>query len=286
VPNIENAQTQGGDSVIGIIKRELKNLGYHVAHSVLEATDFGVPQIRKRLFVVASVRELKKPFPNATHNLGEGVGDLFHGSLENCPTLWEAISDLPALKAGEGSDPQDYGKPPENDYQRELRARSEILWNHTAMRHSKRMIERFSSMTCGQSVSDVAEHLRPLQRNGNGKISEKVYDQNNRRMHPDRPCHTIPASFYANFVHPHQHRNFTPREGARLQSFPDWFVFRGKPTVVSHKLLAREGRTDEKHLCQYNQIGNAVPPLLAKVIAQNLISEAKQETANHYESSR
>ena len=286
VPNIEKARTHGGELVIGIVERELKELGYHVTHSVLEATDFGIPQIRKRLFVVASVHELEMPFPSVTHCIRGGVDDLFGGSLERCPTLWEAISDLPPLEAGVGSEIQNYTREPENDYQRALREGSKRLWNHTAMRHSKRMIERFSAMACGQSVSDVAKHLRPLKRNGNGEISGKVYDQNNRRMHPDRPCHTIPASFYANFVHPNQHRNFTPREGARLQSFPDWFVFKGKPTVVSQKLLAREGRTDEKHLCQYNQIGNAVPPLLAKAIADNLLSQAKIQKETQYACSR
>ncbi len=286
VPNIENARTHTGESVLGIIKRELRVLDYHVTHSVLEATNFGIPQIRRRLFVVASVHELEVPFPPATHSVGGGVGDLFGGELERCPTLWEAISDLPELEAGEGDEMQDYTQPAKNDYQMQLREGSEKLWNHTAMRHSKRMIERFAAMTCGQSVSDVPQHLRPLKRNGNGRISGKVYDQNNRRMHPDRPCHTIPASFYANFVHPYQHRNFTPREGARLQSFPDWFLFKGKPTVVSHKLLVREGRTDEKHLCQYNQIGNAVPPLLAKALAQNLLAQAGIGTTTHYACSR
>ena len=72
-------------------------------------------------------------------------------------------------------------------------------------------------MKCGDTATDVPAHLGPLARNGNGVRSEKVYDQNNRRMHPDRPCHTIPAAFYANFVHPFANRNFTPREGARLQ---------------------------------------------------------------------
>jgi DNA (cytosine-5)-methyltransferase 1 len=286
VPNIENARTHSGESVIGIIKRELRTLGYHVAHSVLEATDFGIPQIRKRLFVIASVHQLEAPFPQPTHCVHGTVDDLFNGSLERCPTLWEAISDLPTLEAGEGGEIQDYTQEPENDYQLALREGSKRLWNHSAMRHSQRMIERFSTMACGQSVSDVAEHLRPLKRNGNGEISGKVYDQNNRRMHPDRPCHTIPASFYANFVHPYQHRNFTPREGARLQSFPDCFVFKGKPTVVSHKLLAREGRTDEKHLCQYNQIGNAVPPYLAKAIADNLLSQTKIKVTTQYACSR
>jgi DNA (cytosine-5)-methyltransferase 1 len=74
-------------------------------------------------------------------------------------------------------------------------------------------------------------------------------------------------------VHPYINRNFTAREGARIQSFPDTYIFKGKPTVVSHKLLTREERLDEKFLCQYNQIGNAVPPLMAKAIAQNIIEQ-------------
>lgn len=273
VPNIENARTHSGESVIGIVERELRILGYHVGHRILEATDFGIPQIRRRMFVVASVHPLDRPFPEPTHSVQSDCGELFGRAQQRCPTLLEAISDLPPLSAGEGSEEQHYHTEPANEYQRTLRKGSGWVWNHTAMNHTKRVVERFSSMACGQSVSDVAKHLRPLRRNGNGEISGKMYDQNNRRMHPDRPCHTIPASFYANFVHPYQHRNFTPREGARLQSFPDWFVFKGKPTVVSHKLLAREGRTEEKHLCQYNQIGNAVPPLLAKALAANLLNQ-------------
>jgi DNA (cytosine-5)-methyltransferase 1 len=125
-------------------------------------------------------------------------------------------------------------------------------------------------MKWGQSAADVPPHLMPYKRNGNGELAESAYDQNNRRMFPNQPCHTIPASFYANFVHPYRDRNFTAREGARIQSFPDWYVFLGKPTVISQKLLEKEGRLAEKHLCQYNQIGNAVPPLMSKAIALNL----------------
>ena len=150
------------------------------------------------------------------------------------------------------------------------------VYNHLSMQHTNRMIERFESMTWGQSVSDVAAHLKPFKRNGKGARSSTSYDQNNRRMHPHKPCHTIAASFYANFVHPFMHRNFTAREGARIQTFPDRIIFKGKPTIVSRKLLAREGRVDENYLCQYNQIGNAVPPLLAEAIARNIFKELKQ----------
>jgi DNA (cytosine-5)-methyltransferase 1 len=189
------------------------------------------------------------------------------------PTLWDAISDLPEIEAGEGAEQMEYAIPPQTEFQRLLRENTSHLYNHKAMSHSKRMVERFKSMSWGDSTSDVPEHLMPLKRNGNGEKSEKAYDQNNRRMYADRPCHTIAASFYANFVHPYINRNFTPREGARIQSFPDWYIFKGKPTVVSHKLLQREGRFTEKHLCQYNQIGNAVPPLLAKTLALNLFAQ-------------
>jgi DNA (cytosine-5)-methyltransferase 1 len=247
-------------------------LGYHVYHSILSATDFGIPQIRRRLFVIASSDVLDYPFPEATHSTESNLTNLF-AKLNATPTLWDAISDLPEIFACQGEEEMEYTMKPKSELQKMLRQNSDRVYNHVAMRHSKRMVARFASMSCGDSVSDVPDHLKPIKRNGNGEFSEKLYDQNNRRMHADRPCHTIAASFYANFVHPFKDRNFTPREGARIQTFPDWYVFKGKPTVVSHKLLHREGRYEEKHLCQYNQIGNAVPPLLAKAVALNLITQ-------------
>ena len=276
VPSIAEAKTETGDFVISVIRRELRELGYFVYDTVLEAVDYGVPQIRKRLFVLASKEELRTPFPPPTHLWSEDKEpDLFgeNGTdqLDRTPTLWEAISDLPLIEAREGSEEMEYTIRPETAYQEMMRSMSDKVYNHKAMNHYKRTVERFKAMSWGDSVSDVPEEHRPFKRNSGGEVrSKKTYDQNNRRMHPNRPCHTIPASFYANFVHPYRHRNFTAREGARIQSFPDSYVFKGKPTVVSKKLLEREGRTGEMHLCQYNQIGNAVPPLLAKAIASNL----------------
>ena len=264
VPNLTNAKTGNSEKVIDIIVKELKNREYYVYKDILSANDYGVPQIRKRLFVIASKKPLTNPFPEPTHSLDETSG------LEKTPNLWDAISDLNVISAREGAEESEYSNEIESDYQKKVRASSRKLYNHKAMNHTKRVVERFEAMTWGDSISDVPAHLKPLIRNGNGKISEKVYDQNNRRMHPFKPCHTITASFYANFVHPYSHRNFTAREGARIQSFPDSYIFKGKPTVVSQKLLAREGRIDEKFLGQYNQIGNAVPPMLSKAIADNL----------------
>lgn len=274
VPNLIKAKTSSREPVIDIIRSELEAIGYNVYFKVLQATDYGVPQIRKRFFVIGTTKKLTRPFPDATHaTFHNRQQSLFERNLDRCPSLWEAISDLPEIEAREGDEEQEYDKEPINEYQRHLRIKSRKLFNHKAMKHSKRLVERFSSMKWGDSTSDVPEHLMPHKRNGNGKISGKAYDQNNRRMHPDRQCHTIPASFYANFVHPYKNRNFTAREGARIQSFPDRYLFKGKPTVVSHKLLEREGRIHEKYLCQYNQIGNAVPPLLAKALAVNLLNQ-------------
>lgn len=274
VPTLVKAKTEAGELVISIIKKELEALGYNVSYSILEATNYGVPQIRKRLVLVGSKKPLTEYFPSITHTIQEeGMDSLFEDNLKKCPTLWDAISDLPQISACKGSEEMQYTSESQTELQQLLRGDSEILYNHTAMRHSPRMVQRFAAMKWGESTSDVPDEFKPLKRNGNGEKSEKVYDQNNRRMYPNRPCHTVTASFYANFVHPYLNRNFTPREGARIQTFPDWYRFLGKPTTPSKSLLKKEGRTEDIHLCQYNQIGNAVPPLLSLAIAINLFNQ-------------
>lgn len=284
VPNIVKAKTKSGEKVVDIIKAEFENLGYYVNYSILTASDYGVPQMRQRFVLVASKKVLEVPFPEKTHYVKDcsngqiAMFNLEENGLKRCPTLWEAISDLPEIEAREGAEEMDYSKPAQNSYQEWCRTGSEKLHNHLAMKHTKRLVERFAAMTWGQSVSDITdERLKQRKRNGNGEVSDSPYDQNNRRMHPDRICHTITATFYGNFVHPYKNRNFTAREGARIQSFPDRYVFLGKPTVVSKKLLMKEGRTGEAYLCQYSQIGNAVPPLMAKAIAENIIRQINLE---------
>ena len=272
VPNIVKAQTNSNKKVIDIIVKELKNLGFYTYVDILDTANYGIPQLRKRLFIIASRKRLENPFPQPTHKLFSNE-NILNMDLNNCPTLWDAISDLPSIEAREGGEEMKYTLKPRSNYQKLMRKNSSKVFNHVAMKHTKRVVNRFAAMAWGDSTANVPKDLLPYERSGNGKISTKIYDQNNRRMHPHKPCHTITASFYANFVHPFKNRNFTAREGARIQSFPDWYVFKGKPTVVSQKLLEREGREAEKHLCQYNQIGNAVPPLLAQKIAINLLKQ-------------
>lgn len=273
VPNIIRAKTKSGTAVVDIIRQEFENMGYHVYYDVLTASDYGVPQKRQRFVLIATKQVLERPFPLKTHFVEGDISESPSG-LKKCPTLWDAISDLPDIEAREGAETMDYTKPAVNEYQMYCRNGATELHNHLAMKHTKRLVERFSQMTWGQSVSDITDdRLKQRKRNGNGAVSNSPYDQNNRRMHPNKICHTITATFYGNFVHPYKNRNFTAREGARIQSFPDTYVFLGKPTVVSKKLLMKEGRTGEAYLCQYSQIGNAVPPLMAKAIAENIMQQ-------------
>lgn len=267
VAGLATKKTSDGTLYLDIIREELEVLGYETHAEILHAQDFGAPQIRPRLIIIASKTSLRKPYPIATHGSQHDQLSLFSNKLTHVP-LWAAISDLPVIEARQGAEEMAYSSSPENNLQIVLRAKSEILYNHKAMMHSARLVNRFAQVPWGGSGADVTGEFGARKRNGGGV--GKRYDQNNRRNHPDRPAHTLPASFYANFIHPFEHRNYTPREGARLQTFPDWYRFMGKPTVVSQKLLSREGRKGEMHLCQYNQIGNAVPPLLAYKIAENI----------------
>lgn len=289
VTGILRAKTAHGERVIDVIEGELRALGYNVRTEVLEATSYGVPQIRQRVFICASSEHLIIPSPKRTHTPPDELqslslfgGDQQGSHLKPYVTLWDAIGDLPHVDVGDKDESIPYSKPAENEYQRLMRGGTSHVTNHVPMRHSKRLVERFRQIQWGQSQSDVSHEHAPRARNSNGAVAGSRYDQNNRRMRPDQPCHTIPASFYANFLHPYLHRNFTAREGARIQSFPDWYTFKGKATVVSHKLLRREGRHDEAKLCQYNQIGNAVPPLVAEALARHIASElAARESVEH-----
>jgi len=277
VRGILSRHNASGKKVIDIIQNTFADLGYSVEVWQLNSAEYGVPQMRRRVFIVGNRVHLKIGEPPKTHFVSEqNDGDLQVNVLENFEGLqraisvWEAISDLPELEAWEGKEEQNYTKEPKTEFQRWARGKQKILFNHVAMKHSKRVVNRFKHISFGQSGLDVPKEHRAKKRSGNGQLSEVSYNSNHRRIHPDKPSYTIPASFYSSFIHPFQHRNLTAREAARIQSFPDSYRFMGKRTVISCKLLERQGRIEDNHLSQYNQIGNAVPPLLAKAIAEHI----------------
>ncbi len=226
---------------------------YNVALFLINTAQFGVPQIRKRVFIMGVREDLKSPptFPNPILD-----------NEEKFISVWEALSDLPYIESGEGEHFYQYSNCVLSKYQKIMRKDSKGVYNHIAMVHTKRLIERFKNIKYGQSVKDVDVKYSAVQRGSPQNKSGKIYSQNNQRVYPNKPAPTIAASFQSNFIHPFLNRNFTAREGARLQSFPDRFLFEGKRTKMSWEI----------GLSQYQQIGNSVPPLLSKIIAKHLKS--------------
>lgn len=263
------------EKVIDIIRQTFVQLGYTIEIWKLNAVEYGVPQQRERVFIVGHRQEELIGEPPVTHSIASQNGHCYSLSSQMlCPTICtrDAILDLPYLNAGEGEEEQVYTHPPQNDFQRWARGQQWLLHNHVAMNHTKRIVERFRRIQDGNTLTDVPEEYKVRKRNGNGELSEVEYHSNYRHLKPNEISYTIPASFYSSFIHPNQPRNITAREAARIQSFPDWYRFMGKRTVISSKLLQKKERHDEDYLSQYNQIGNAVPPLLAKAMAEHLLS--------------
>ena len=226
VPNLQTAEH-------GYFKKEVfelfESLGYGVDARVLCAADYGVPQNRNRAFIIGKLH-------------GNSIG--FPKPLEKRVTIWDAISDLNYLDSGEGEEIQRYKLPPQSAYQEERRRNSQMLYNHVATNHSKTALERLKLIPPkGGKEYLPKEHL-----------TKSIYSGTWTRMDADDISVTITTRFdtpsSGRFTHPFLDRAITVREAARIQSFPDTFVFYGSKTS------------------QMKQVGNAVPPLLAKAIAE------------------
>ena len=225
----------------GYFKNEIielfSGLGYSISADVLNAADFGVPQNRRRAFILGKLSDkaLELPIPNS-----------------NCTTIWDAISDLAFLDSGDGEDIQDYRYPEQSDYQKLMRKNSEKLFNHVATNHSKVTLERLAMIP-----PNGGKEFLPKEH-----ITKSIYSGTWTRMGRDDVSVTITTRFdtpsSGKFTHPYLDRAITVREAARIQSFPDSFHFYGTKTS------------------QMKQVGNAVPPLLAKAIANVIKSDIKQ----------
>lgn len=253
--NVKGLISMSSGKVLETILEEFTNAGkgYNVKFKVLKASDYGVPQTRERVIIIGYRKDLN-------------IIPQFPRPIDCEITVDMAISDLPMIKASEGVECQEYGKIAQNIYQEFIRNGSKYVYNHIAMRHTPRLISRFQAIKPGQCLLDVWETHGAVKRGDPSCKSSIKFSQNNYRVFADKPCPTVAASFQSNFVHPYLDRNFTAREGARLQSFPDNFVFMGFRTKMSW----------ESGLSQYQQIGNAVPPLLAYAIARQIMNDLKR----------
>ena len=283
VKGLLTTRTGEGRLVVDVIMREFRRIGYHPQYTLLNAADYGVAQNRERLFIVAFREDLSQSFswPTRTHAAhAQKQEDLFDGTVSPFVALWDAISDLPPEGADAIGRPGGYVCPPANVFQGRMRERTVAIINHEPMKHTSRIIERLSAIGYGESEDHSPEHLAPRKRGSLERQGlDKAYAQNSRRQRPDRICNTVVASSHTNFIHPFLNRNFTVRELARIQSFPDWFVFRGKRAVLSRKLSERKGLVDDLFLDQRMQVGNAVPPILASQLAEVICAHIRLEIA-------
>lgn len=225
--------------------------GYVVKTCVLNASQFGVPQIRKRAFVVAIRKDIRISdftFPKGSFDAIE-IGNDSHRKAKShlrFITVEDAIADLPSLRAGQVLDGVPYSSPASTDYQADRRKESIAIFNHVARGHSKHFLKKISVIRPGKGNADLADEK---------KFSDNYYSQAYARLHAKGIGFTVTANFRnpgsGRFTHYRDKRSITVREAARLQSFDDRVIFHGYET------------DQERH------VGNAVPPLLAEALAKH-----------------
>ena len=239
IENVPNLLTTENGYFKDEIVELFSGIGYAVSCGVLCAADFGVPQDRHRTCIMGKL----------------GADEPIELPKPNGThtTIWDAISDLSYLESGEGAEEQGYRNEPQSDYQKLLRDGSSELCNHIATRHSKVTLERLKMIApeCGKEMLPEEHHTK------------SIYSGTWCRMKKDGIAKTITTRYdtpsSGEFTHPYLDRAITTREAARIQSFPDTFHFYGSKSS------------------QMKQVGNAVPPLLGKAIAERILDDMKNE---------
>ncbi len=223
------ARLYGGEVKDEIIKR-LTNMGYIVEWKILSAADYGVPQIRTRVVFVGLQKKYGKfVFPKPTH------------TRENYVTSSDALSDLPALEKELGLEESVYKKAPLTEYQKKMRNNGNVLRNHVATKHTDMVKSVIALVPEGGNHKDLPP----------GVGTSRTFNEAWTRYHSKKPSKTIDTG-HRNHFHYKYNRIPTVRENARLQSFPDDFIFSGTRTQ------------------QNRQVGNAVPPLLGYHIGRQI----------------
>lgn len=251
--NVAGIFSIAGGEAVHAIKTELAALGYEVKYEVLKAEQFGVPQERRRVVFIGNRIGAPIDHPSPTHG----------PNLEPYVTIKDAISDLPALKNGEDRGVVPYATEATSDYQKMLRGNMTEVTCHAAPRLGKVNVDRLAHIPPGGSWRDIPFDLLPA---GMKRAKRSDHTKRYGRMTwVGQSCTVLTKCdiHWGAYIHPEQDRAISVREAARLQSFPDSFVFAGSKTE------------------QYIQVGNAVPPLLGKAIGLALLKsmEASEDQA-------
>lgn len=234
-----------GDKVLDVIKREFgqieDGLGYEIKEQLVNAVDFGVPQNRERVVIVGVRKDLNLKIPE------------FKGDNKTKLTIKEAISDLPDVYEGEKK--EHYESEPQNEYQKLMRGTNNVLRDHSCGTYGDKIRTVILNVEQGQGRKDFNAKIDA------GEIDRMYYltsgfNNTYGRLEENKPSPTITNNLSTpsglRCIHYSQHRALTSREGARIQSFPDWFQFVGNRTEIN------------------TQIGNAVPPLMAMAMARKI----------------
>ncbi len=248
--NVTGITSAGKGRAVRDILAGLSELGYVVDMRILRAEEYGVPQERRRVFFVGNRVDLPVLWPQPTHGRG----------LLPFVTVGEAISDLPILKNGEDPGPTAYRTAASSGFQAIMRgepsatgAGLKVVHNHAAPRLAPINLQRMKHVGPGGSWRDIPRELLPA---GMKKARRCDHTKRYGRLRNDGLSCTILTKcdiHWGAYIHPEQDRVLTVREAARLQSFPDRFRFRGPRTE------------------QFVQVGNAVPPVLGKRVAQAML---------------
>ncbi|WP_410500190.1 DNA cytosine methyltransferase [Chitinibacter sp. S2-10] len=229
-------ETEGGIFAEQIIN-EFESLGYTVSADLLHAHHYGIPQKRARFFIVGSLHGIKYNFPKPNPS--------------TIVTVAMAFDDLPKLENGASICTLPYAKETTNSYTSKLRKNLNDCSNNLVTRNNSIIIERYKHIPQGGNWENIPEHLM-----NNYKDKSRCHTGIYRRLCANDASVVI-GNFRKNMlIHPSQDRGLSIREAARLQSFPDDFIFKGSIGF------------------QQQQVGNAVPPFLAKAIFESLLSQA------------
>ena len=231
--NVEGITSFEKGTVVSRLKEEFEKLGYQTTWDVLTASDYGVPQNRNRFFMIGNRMKIDFIFPE---------------KHKNVITVKQAIKDLPKLKNGASYETLNYKKVKTNPYIDLMRGESLKAPQNFVSRNKEYVIERYKHIKPGQNWRAIPESLMT-----NYKDTSNCHSGIYKRLDPNSPSVVI-ANYRKNMlIHPFEDRGLSVREAARIQSFPDNFIFKGNLSF------------------QQQQIGNAVPPLLAKALFEQII---------------